>query len=225
MTTWRSWFPEREPAKVTMREVLYEAARRAVQEQNCQVGWLESGATVQLADRDVDGYAQREGRRVFVPLPETVSDLSVLLHEVGHIATDFRGATNVDREVSAIEWALRKWAEWDLPDRPLAEFAQAWRFEGLCRREIVRGNTTLAAASACVPPELASVLALDRLEPKGGGSDLSVRQRGCDSVEGSAEFTHVGIHPGNQLYESRPARVSRAALDVRNVCRMGAGSG
>jgi len=166
MTTWRAWFPEREPAKVTMREVLYEAARRAVREQSCTPGWLESGATVRLADQDVNGYAEKQGRRVYVPLPETASDLSILLHEVGHIATDFRGATTVEREVAAIEWALRKWAEWDLPDRPLAEFAQAWRFEGLVRRELVRGNTTLAEASAAVPRELASVLSLERLEPK-----------------------------------------------------------
>jgi hypothetical protein len=167
MTTWRAWFAEREPAKVTMREVLYEAARRAVREQGCTPGWLESGATVRLAEGDVNGYAQREGRRVYAPLPETASDLSILLHEVGHIATDFRGATEVEREVAAIGWALQQWTAWDLPDYHLAEFAQVWRFEAHVRREVAEGNTTLAAASAAVPPAMASVL-LDRLAPVGG---------------------------------------------------------
>ena len=164
--TWRSWFPDRDTAKVTMREVYYEAARRAVREQGATVAWLESGATVRLADGDVNGYAQREGRRVYAPLPETASDLSILLHEVGHIATDFRGATEVEREVAAIGWALRQWTAWDLPDYHLAEFAQAWRFEAHVRRETAKGNTTLAAASAAVPRELASVFSLERLEPK-----------------------------------------------------------
>jgi hypothetical protein len=121
--------------------LLAEAARHALAEHRCQVGWLPSGSAVELREGRVNGYCEPLSRRVYAPHPSTVSDLCTLLHEVGHVADARLGASYLEREAAATEWALGWWKRHDLPDTDQAAFALRRGFEAAVRHQAALDNT------------------------------------------------------------------------------------
>lgn len=141
--TWHTWFPDEKPGRVGLARIYREAARQALDEARCEVGWLPSGAVVQTPDGPVSGFTQGDPRRVYVPIPDTIGDLATVLHECGHLATARGGATDLELEASANEWALRRWKDWGLPDIEQAEFALQRGYEAAVRHEQALDNTPL----------------------------------------------------------------------------------
>ena len=169
MTAWHSWFPGRDPDKIGEAEIWAEAGRRALKEVDAQIGWLPTGTVIDLPDGTrTEGHAERVGtrRRIYAPTPDCVPSLAVLLHECGHHATDFRGDTVLEQEISATDWALRHWQDWGLDYLPNAEFSLGRWFRTYVRRGLNAGDLKLDEVRALIPEHLREALDLRPFEPK-----------------------------------------------------------